>query len=464
MKKAIYIMAAAAVLAGCSSEEELNTGSGIADNVVHITANVDDNQTRASYTNSTLDDFGFAIYNSHNNKCSYGNVKVTKSGDVWTPAEQMLWESADQEVDIYAYAPYSDQYKNIYETTSFRVDVEQDQRSADDNWYDLLLFKASGFKPGENSGTVPVTFKHALSQLNVTISLRGEFAVENAVNNLQLGSTKLTGNCDFTTQKVTADSQSLTAWIDAQYTGYTAATSSSNAKVKFSCILIPQSIGANSLRFNILKGSLLVGYWTLPDAITFEQGKSYQLNLTFGKDGVKMSGIDVKDWSAGSDIEGGKAFAKYDANCNIYPLTLGQQFKLDNNGTVGSVIYCEPYSGDNVSHKALVLVSFGTSSTYANGNKNASYRYPTKDEWLIIGRNFNESSYRDKIRAGDGNGNSLALGLAGGILATGKNTSFWGYETTGYFYWYDEGYHYQWKDGQPTDSKAIPLVVKEVTW
>ena len=312
MKHYLFALAvwAMVLLASCSGEEELAYHSSLADNVVRVTANVNEIGTRASYTNSTLTEFGISIQNAKNEKYCYGNNKVTKLGNLWNPATQMLWENKDQEVNIYAYAPYNSSYTgNIYAATAFPVSVSTDQTSATDQ-SDFLLCKASGFKPSEDlqNGNVPIVFNHALSQLKINITFCGnEFNTSFAVNpiiKVYVTGTKVNAVCNFATQSITA--VKTASFVIAQEMSFTAATENSAAEATYSCILIPQTIVANEFQIQILTHNDKMYTWTSTQAVTLEQGKWHQLDLTVGKDKVSVVDVTVKDWEASSATISGK--------------------------------------------------------------------------------------------------------------------------------------------------------------
>ena len=315
MKISLYVktivMAMAATLAGCSGEDELSRSSYPADNVVRVVTNVNDIQTRAIYTNSNLRKFGLSIQNPKNERYCYGNNKVIKTGDVWTPSPQMLWEKSSQEVDIYAYAPYNPNYTgNIYHATEFPVNVSADQTLEDDH-SDFLLFKSSGFNPGSDlkNGSVPIEFNHALSLLEVHITFRDEFnefapLAADPIKEVLVKGAKLEGTCNFASQSVTVLEEASAASVKAAQTSFTAAdTFSINAAAIYSCILIPQTLAARAfsvdMKINIDRDDR-VYKWTSTQALTLEAGKKYTLKLIVGKEAVDLGSVTEKRWLLGS--------------------------------------------------------------------------------------------------------------------------------------------------------------------
>jgi hypothetical protein len=310
----LYVALATALLNGCSSEDELSQISGPADNVVRITASVSDLQTRSSFTESTLSEFGIGINNSKNLRYCYGNNKVTKQGDEWTPAGQMLWEKKNQRVDIYAYAPYNSSYTgNIYQATDFPVTVSTDQTN--DTSSDFLLYKSTGFNPETNlrNGRVPISFKHALCKLNIKLTFKNEFGdgsllTANPVSSVTVTGTKVKGECNFAKQEVKASSSATASAVTAWKESFTAQTSTTRAAAEYQCILIPQTVasGGFTIKIKAKVGSATKEFtWTSYSDVTFSQSQCQQINLVVGKDQVYVGGITVKGWKNSGSLGGG---------------------------------------------------------------------------------------------------------------------------------------------------------------
>ncbi len=298
-KKSIFALLALAVatLSGCSADgdEGQDFCSYPEDNVVRLTACVGsgwttDLQPRAAYTSDNITEFGISINNQKDYRYCYGNYKVTKSGTTWTSSTRMLWQKADQEVDIYAYAPYNGNYTgNIYQETKFAGSVSADQ-TADTDHSDFLSCKLYGFKPGQDlvNGCVPIELQHMLSQLNVTLKLgtslnSGAALTKNPVTEVTVGGTIPGYTFNFATQAVTCSTGSAVT-IKAPQTSFTAAASKTDyARAVYSCIVVPQTVAVGKLAIEV---TLSVGdevkcyTYTNGKAITLESGKSHALQLT----------------------------------------------------------------------------------------------------------------------------------------------------------------------------------------
>ena len=316
--KAIKILTmaalATAVFASCSSEDELAQNNYPMDNVVRIMTSVDGMNTRASYGNSTdkLSSFGFCINNAGSDKYTYDNIKVTKEGNNWNPATQMLWQNSTTAVDILAYAPYQETTEDasgkvkVFGKTDYAFSVKEDQSNAEDYSSDLIVYKQTGFKPGTELNTskaVDVTFTHLLSQLNLTIELRDQFNTNNNtvtkgfVTDVKVNGTIISSKVDFSASPISVQVDGTqAAAITPETTGFTPAeNATAHAVFNYSAIVIPQTVAAGkfSISFKV-DGTEYI--WTATDAVTFESGKKHELHLLAGKDVVQGGAISAKPW------------------------------------------------------------------------------------------------------------------------------------------------------------------------
>ena len=324
--KAIKILTmaalATAVFASCSSEDDLAQSNYPMDNVVRITTSVDGMNTRASYGNSTdkLRSFGFCINNAGNTKYTYDNIKVTKEGSNWIPADQMLWQNSTTAVDILAYAPYQEITEdasgkvNVFGKTDYAFSVKEDQSNAEDYSSDLIVYKQTGFKPGTELNTskaVEVTFTHLLSQLNLTIELRDQFNQDEekpvtaaTVTDVKVDGTLIRSEVNFTADPISVrfDGQVSKA-ITPETVAFTKADKTTDhATFKYSAIVIPQRImaGAFCISFKVNGNDYI---WTATSDVKFVSGKKYDLHLLVGKDVVQGGVITARPWGEETIIE-----------------------------------------------------------------------------------------------------------------------------------------------------------------
>ena len=313
---------ATAVFASCSSEDDLAQSNYPMDNVVRIMTSVDGMNTRASYGNSTdkLNSFGFCINNAGNTKYTYDNIKVTKEGNNWNPATQMLWQNSTTAVDILAYAPYQETTEDatgkvkIFGKTDYAFSVQADQSDAEDYSSDLIVFKQTGFTPGSELNTskaVDVAFTHLLSQLNLTIELRDQFNQDEkkpvtsaTVTDVKVDGTFIRSKVNFAADPISFLRDGLaSAAITPETVAFKKADKTTDhATFKYSAIVIPQKVIAGQLciKFKV-DGTDYI--WTATDDAEFESGKKYELHLLVGKDVVQGGAITAKPWGPETIIE-----------------------------------------------------------------------------------------------------------------------------------------------------------------
>ena len=324
--KAIKILAmaalATAVFASCSSEDELAQNNYPMDNVVRIMTSVDGMNTRASYGNSTdkLNSFGFCINNAGSDKYTYDNIKVTKEGNNWNPATQMLWQNSTTAVDILAYAPYQETTEDatgkvkIFGKTDYAFSVQADQSDDEDYSSDLIVFKQTGFTPGSELNTskaVDVAFTHLLSQLNLTIELRDQFNQDEkkpvtsaTVTDVKVDGTFIRSKVNFAADPISflRDGQVSAAITPETVAFKKADKTTDHATFKYSAIVIPQWIMAGSFCISFkVDGTDYI--WTSTSDVEFVSGKKYDLLLLVGKDVVQGSVITARPWGEETIIE-----------------------------------------------------------------------------------------------------------------------------------------------------------------
>ena len=320
----LFTMAALAmaVFASCSNEDELSQSNYPADNVVRIMASMDGMDTRASYGNSTdkLNSFGFCINNAGSDKYTYDNIKVTKEGNNWNPATQMLWKNSTTAVDILAYAPYQETTEDasgkvkVFGKTDYAFSVKEDQSNAEDYSSDLIVYKKTGFKPESDLNTnqaVDVTFTHLLSQLNLTIELRDQFNQDEkkpvtsaTVTDVKVDGTFIRSKVNFAADPISflRDGQASVAITPETVAFKKADKTTDHATFKYSAIVIPQKVIAGQLciKFKV-DGTDYI--WTGTSDVEFVSGKKYDLLLLVGKDVVQGSVITARPWGEETIIE-----------------------------------------------------------------------------------------------------------------------------------------------------------------
>lgn len=296
MKKANILATAAlaTILAACSNDSDVFNTPDYADTPIGLNVNVSPMATRAGYEQGALTEGSFGLYlttqdteGDERYNCTNREVRY-ESG--WTiQGEQLLWKSNDATVTYYAYLPYTG---TVRDAVNYAFAVQTDQSTEDNVKASDLL--CTGQQPATPGTALDITFKHALSKLNVTLKKGSE--LEDG-QNLTFTSVRLS-NCattatvnltDGTTGNTTNSGQTITLY---------AATPNE----QYECILVPQTF-AQSLKVEITDNNGKVYTFTSNKDLTFASGKQYTLNLTVGRDKVTTGTISAESW--GEEQQGG---------------------------------------------------------------------------------------------------------------------------------------------------------------
>ena len=283
----------ATLFASCSNEEELTRGSYPNDNIIRVTAGVN-NMTRGNEATTALNkDFSLNVVNSKNDNYSYANeIFSLKGGTEWSSTNKLLWENLATPVEIVALYPATDantfagvfsKESNSYGTISY--DVKPDQSTRDDA-NDLLLYHNTSFVPKDNleDGKLDIQFNHAFCRVDIEVTIGSEFNATNglAVNPIQgikVEGTKTTAKIGFTPTAPsftpTGEVTSITPTLD-DFTQ--AASATDQAVAKYSCMVIPQTA---TLKV-VVHTSDMEYEWTDTQKV-LESGKQYTLQLNLKK-------------------------------------------------------------------------------------------------------------------------------------------------------------------------------------
>lgn len=325
---------AAAMITSCSSEDELSQSNYPSDNIVRVTAGVNNAKTRAEGQGVTAMDkpFSLTIVNRNTEstelaaKYTYKDKVFSKSssGD-WTCSETLLWQKATTPVDIVAFAPAQenkfrgvcDNDRNIKPIT---YSVASDQSTSSDN-NDLLYYYAPGFNPGKSlvDKKLNIQFNHAFCMIDIVVTLGTEFNKPNVLKEspivkVTLGGTKIEASVDVknaattTASVVTASEEAAATDITTTKGSFTPAENADkkadpekNAISRFSCIAIPQTVGANTFKVSLMTAGKRYE-WTSADPVKLKSGYRYTLNLSMGNNVVLLKGgsITASPWTEGT--------------------------------------------------------------------------------------------------------------------------------------------------------------------
>ena len=324
---------AAAMITSCSTDDELSQSNYPSDNIIRVTAGVNNAKTRADGAGTKLEKpLSLTVVNKNTTdpvlaaKYTYIDKEFTKTSGEWTCAETLLWQSSDTPVDIVAFAPAQenkfrgvcDNDRNIKPIT---YSVADDQSTSSDN-NDLLYYYAPGIKPGDKlvDKKLSIQFNHAFCMIDINVTLGTEFNKPEVLENspivkVTLDGTKIAANVDVTNAAsvVTASGDATT--ITTTKGDFTKAENADkkadpevNAISRFSCIAIPQTVAANTFKVSLMTAGKRYE-WTSDKEITLQSGYRYTLNLSMGNDVVLLKGSSGSDnggitatpWGPGTD-------------------------------------------------------------------------------------------------------------------------------------------------------------------
>ena len=337
---------AAAMITSCSSEDELSQSNYPSDNIIRVTAGVNNAKTRAEGAGTPLEKpLSLTVVNKNENatlakKYTYVNKVFTKDDNgAWNCSETLLWQKDTQPVDIVAFAPAPNgKFNGVYAEgstqpiQSITYSVADDQSTSSDN-NDLLYYYAKDFKPGTSlvDKKLNIKFNHAFCMIDIVVTLGTEFNKPNVLKEspivkVTLGGTKIEASVDVknaATSNTTGSAEGSTAGSTTTTTAsivtasgeatditttkgsFTPAENADkkadpekNAISRFSCIAIPQTVAANTFKVSLMTAGKRYE-WTSDKEITLQSGYRYTLNLSMGNDVVLLKGgsISATPWT-----------------------------------------------------------------------------------------------------------------------------------------------------------------------
>lgn len=312
---------AAAMITSCSSEDELSQSNYPSDNIVRVTAGVNNAKTRAEGAGTEMkNDFSLTIVNKNAPKYTYTDKVFSKTSGDWACSETLLWQKSDALVDIVAFAPaQTGKFNGVYANGSIQpiaYSVASDQSTSSAN-NDLLYYYAPGFNPGKSlvDKKLNIQFNHAFCMIDIVVTLGTEFnkpevLKESPIVKVTLDGTKIAANVDVknaaTGSTTTTAASVVTASETATPTTITttkgsfdkAANAEANAKSCFSCIAIPQTVAANTFKVSLMTAGKRYE-WTSAEPVVLKSGYRYTLKLSMGNDVVLLKGgsISATPWT-----------------------------------------------------------------------------------------------------------------------------------------------------------------------
>ena len=308
---------AAAMITSCSTDDELSQSNYPSDNIVRVTAGVNNAKTRADVKYSPMDKpFSLTIVNRNASKYTYTDKVFSKSSGDWACSDTLLWQDDKTPVDIVAFAPaqenkFNGVCDNAGNIKPIAYSVADDQSTTSHN-NDLLYNYTPIFVPGgtnlHEKGRMSIQFNHAFCMIDIVVTLGTEFNKPKVLDDspivkVTLDGTKIAANVDVknAASVVTASETATPTTITTTKGTFTkAANEEANAKSCFSCIAIPQKVAANTFKVSLMTAGKLYE-WTSATPVELKSGYKYTLELSMGNDVVllKNGSISASPWTEG---------------------------------------------------------------------------------------------------------------------------------------------------------------------
>ena len=280
----------AALFASCSNEEELATGSYPSDNLIRVTAGVNNDMTRGNEAATALTkDFSLTVVNQTNDKYSYANEIFSLNGGTgWTCSNKLLWQNLTTPVKIVALYPATDAntFSGVYSKENNTIGtitygVKSNQSKADEA-NDLLLYHNARFVPKDDlkAEKLDIQFNHAFCRVDIEVTIGSEFnasnsLAENPIQGIRVEGTKIAADINLASASPTITAKGDATSIIPTPGNFTPAASAANQAVaRYSCIVIPQTADLNI----VLHTSDKEYEWT-GTKMALGSGKQYTLKL-----------------------------------------------------------------------------------------------------------------------------------------------------------------------------------------
>ena len=299
MNKIIFwtMAAMAFLLASCAGEEEVTTpADSLKGKPINVDVLVSDIKTRAGYDTKNLPTKFYLTIDQDGENYDYTNVVMKYEEGKWVayasdaadaPTVEMIWANATGTIAVKA-ATFS------LTSTSTPLNALTDQSTAEGiKASDHLYYSSNAVKPSEN-GTISIPFNHIMSKLEITVTLRNQYGASETnpiTSAITFGSAT---NATYSHAKETPWS-TPSAVTDIKLCP-SESYSATERTATYEAILIPQNIAASTFGVKVKIGDKTYT-WKSANAVKFDGGKKYTLNLTLGKDELTLNTISVSSWN-----------------------------------------------------------------------------------------------------------------------------------------------------------------------
>ena len=290
----------AAIFAGCSNDEDaLQTTDSLKDKPINVDVMVSGIHTRAGYDNdNSLPTMFYLSIDQNGSNYDYNNVVMKYEKGKWVAYEsadenaakkQLLWEGSEGNVTVTAAT-----FPLPTNATSYTLSANTNQSTADAvKASDHLYYYSNAVKPSEN-GTISIPFDHIMSKLEITVTLRTQYgASENPITSAIAFGSATSATYSHAGETPWSNYNSAVSDISLCPSG---SYSAAERTATYEAIFIPQNIAASTFGVKVKIGDKTYT-WKSANAVTFEGGKKYTLNLTLGKDELTLNTLSVSNWN-----------------------------------------------------------------------------------------------------------------------------------------------------------------------
>ena len=299
------------MLTGCNKDDGADTAISHfpEDGVIRVTTNVNEAVlTRAGLTSTNLSNFWLKIVTGDGNVGYNYFEKITKnsSSGEWESANSMLWKDATTLTQMTAAVFGNHNFTDDEFVEGVNLTLPEDQSAENGSGIeaaDLLVMRETTVNPAsdlDNDGKVTITLSHALTKIDVTLTLGNEFAKSdlNKASDLTDFVVSSNGSFFFDAREgyVDADLDNGDVNVKAYRNSFTQAAQS---VANYECIVVPSSQRKLTVSFKIGEKTYS---WTSAE-VQLEQGYKYAIALTVGNDAVTVAqdGITASPWTPQSD-------------------------------------------------------------------------------------------------------------------------------------------------------------------
>ena len=294
------------MLTGCNKDDGADTAISHfpEDGVIRVTTNVNEAVlTRAGLTSNNLSNFWLKIVTGDGNVGYNYFEKITKnnSGE-WESENSMLWKDATTLTHMTAAVFGNHNFTNEEFAEGVDLTLPADQSAENGTGIeaaDLLVMRETPVNPEsnlDNDGKVPITLSHALTKIDVTLTLGNEFAKSNLNKETDLTDFEVSskGSFYFAAREgfVYASSNNADVTVKAYRNSF---TQTDQSVANYECIVVPYLQTKLTVSFKI--GTKTYS-WTSAE-VQLKQGYKYAIALTVGADVVTIApdGITASPWT-----------------------------------------------------------------------------------------------------------------------------------------------------------------------